>query len=64
MNDIFTLKNVQYAIWNPRDLDSQLPKTVHCGLETITYKEPELWQQLSGKIKNNSLVNFKQYIKL
>ena len=32
-----------YTLRNPRKLDSQLPKTVYCGLETITYKQPQLW---------------------
>ena len=43
------LRNIPYTIRNPRDLDSRLPKTVHCGLETIAYKGPQLWQQLPAK---------------
>ena len=47
------------------DLDSQLPKTVYCELETIAYKGPQLWQQLPAKIKKSSaLLRFKQNIKL
>ena len=42
MNEIFTLRNIPYTIRNPRDLGSQLPKTVYCGLETIEYKGPPL----------------------
>ena len=57
MNDIFRLRNISYTIGNSRDLDSGLPKTVYYGLETITYKGPQLW-------KNNALVSFKQNIKL
>ena len=64
MNDIFRLRNIPYTIRNPRDLDSRLPKTVYCGLETIAYKGPQLWQQLPAKIKkSSSLVSFKQNIK-
>ena len=40
MNEIFMLRSVSYTIKNSRDLDSQLPKPVCCGLETITYQVP------------------------
>ena len=64
MNDIFRLRNIPYTIRNPRDLDSWLPKTVYCGLETLAYKGPQLWQQLPAKIKkSSSLVSFKHNIK-
>ena len=36
MNEIFRLRNISYTIGNSRDLDGGLPKTVYCGLETIT----------------------------
>ena len=56
--DIYTKKYMiinytilNYTIINSRNLDSQLPETVHCGLKTITYKGPQLWQQLPVKIK-------------
>ena len=52
MNEILMLRNIPYTIRNPRNIDSQLPKTVYCRLETITYKGPQLWQQLPAKIKN------------
>ena len=29
MNDIFRLRNIPYKIWNSRDLNSWLPKTVY-----------------------------------
>ena len=51
MNEIFMLRSVSYTIKNSKDLDSQLPKLVYCGLETITYQVPQLWQQLPVKIK-------------
>ena len=35
------LRSVPYDIRNPRDLDSQLPKLVYCGLETVVYKVPK-----------------------
>ena len=49
MNEIFRLRNIPYTERNPRNLDSRLPKTVYCGLETIAYKGPQLWQQLPEK---------------
>ena len=49
------LRNVPYTIRNPRDLDSPLPKTVYCELETITYKGLQLGRKLSAKIKNSSV---------
>ena len=62
MNDIFRLRNITSD--DPRDLDSWLPKTVYCGLETLAYKGPQLWQQLPARIKkSSSLVSFKHNIK-
>ena len=64
MNDIFRRRKIPYTITNPRDLDSWLPKTVYCGLDTLAYKGPQLWQQVPAKIKNSdSLVSFKHNIK-
>ena len=40
---------IPYTIWNLRYLNSQLTKTVHCGLETITSKGPQIWQVLPKK---------------
>ena len=37
INDIFCKRNISYTIRNPKDLDSQIPKTVYCGLDTIAY---------------------------
>ena len=48
MNEIFRLRNIPYTVTNPRNLHSQLPKTVYCGLETISNKGLQLWQQLLG----------------
>ena len=63
MYEIVRLRNIPYT--KSEDLDSRLPKTVYCGLETIAYKGPQLWQQLPAKIKtSNSLMSFKQNIKL
>ena len=45
------MNEIRNTIRNPRDLDSRLPKTVYCGLETIAYKGPQLWQQLPAKMK-------------
>ena len=33
MYEIFMLKNIPYAISNPRDLDIQLTKILYCGLK-------------------------------
>ena len=61
----------QITIKNLRDLDSHFPKIVdakdralqgsciarivHCRLETIIYKGPQLWQLLPGKIRKVAL---------
>ena len=50
-NGIFMLKNMPCALRNSKDLESQLPKTVHYRLENITYKAPQLRQQPPEKIK-------------
>ena len=64
MNDIFRQTNIPYTIRNSKDLDSWLPKTVYCGLETLAYKGPQLWQQLQARIKKScSIVSFKYNIK-
>ena len=51
MNEIFTLRNIPCALRNLKDLESQLPKSVHYRLENITYKGRQLWQQLPKEIK-------------
>ena len=51
MNEIFSLRNIPYAIRNLRGVDSQLPKTVYHGFGTTAHKGPRLWQQLYAKIK-------------
>ena len=55
MTKILMLRNIQHNIRNPRGIDSQLPKTMYCGLETVTYKGREVWQQLPEKIKKITL---------
>ena len=37
INDIFSKRNISYTIRNPKDLDSQIPKTVYCCLDKIAY---------------------------
>ena len=51
MNEILMFRNTPYIIINARDLHSQLPRIVCCGLKTITYKATQLWQQLPEKKK-------------
>ena len=46
MNEIFRLRNIPYTIRNLRDLESQLPKTVYCGLEFIANKGPQLPEKI------------------
>ena len=46
------LENIPYNLGNLTDIDGQLTKTMYCGLETITYKGLQLWQQLPQKVKN------------
>ena len=59
MNEISMLRNTPYYVRKPRDLDSQLPKTMCCGIETMTCRGPQLSQQLTEKIfKNSSSASF------
>ena len=51
MYEIFMLKNILNTRRNPRDLDGQLPNILYCGLETVTYNIPQLWQKLPEEIK-------------
>ena len=46
------MTNIPCKVRNPRDINSQLSKTVYCGLEIITFKGQQLWKQLPKKMKN------------
>ena len=45
------LRTIPHNERSPSDLDSQFPKTIHCGLGTKNYVGPPAWQQLQNKIK-------------
>ena len=47
MNGIINLRNNPYNIRNFREIKFQNINTVSFGLNTISYKGPQLWQQLS-----------------
>ena len=64
MNGIFNLRNNPFNLRNYRELKCQNINTVRYGLNTISYKGPQLWQQLSQSIKSsNTPTIFKNRIK-
>ena len=64
MNDLFNIREMQYNLRNFRELQSYNVRTVRFGLETISFKGPQLWQQLPEDIKNSDSLNlFKHKIK-
>ena len=62
MNEIFRLRNIPYTRRNPRDINSQLPKTVRVlwtwnySIQRTTIMATTTWE--------NYLVSFEQNIKL
>ena len=64
MKNFFTIRENCYNLRNFRDLESGSVKTVNCGLNTILYRGPQLWQQVPEYIKNSENLNlFKSRLK-
>ena len=64
MNDIFQKQENYYSQRNPRSLVSKRKFTTTYGINTISFRGPQTWQDLPQKIKNfDSLNIFKSNIK-
>ena len=57
MNDFFTYRQNNYSIRNFRELDCENVNTINCGLNTLSYKGSQLWQQLPEFIKKSENIN-------
>ena len=57
MNDFFTYRQNNYNIRNFRELDCENVNTINCGLNTLSYKGSQLWQQLPEFIKKSENIN-------
>ena len=64
MNTIFKLRQNTYNLRNFHIFESQIPRTKKFGLDSITYRASQLWENVSEEIRNTaSLLIFKESIK-
>ena len=53
MNDIFQKQENYYFLRNPRSLVSKRKFTSTYGIDTISFRGPQIWQNLPQDIKNS-----------
>ena len=53
MNAVFQTNDCPYELRNPRILASKHKSTMKYGINTITYKGLQIWQNISLEIKNS-----------
>jgi len=64
MNEVFQVKECPYNLRNPRILATMPKSTIRYGIDTVTYKAPQIWQSLPADIRNSeSLDLFKANIR-
>ena len=64
MNDIFQKQENYYSLRNPRSLVSKRKFTTTYGINTISFRGPQIWHDLPHEIKIFDLLNiFKSNIK-
>ena len=61
MNDIFQKRENYYPLINPRSLVSKRKFTTTSGIDTISFRGPQIWQNLPLDIKNSDSLNFFKY---
>ena len=60
MNEVFQTNNCPYDLRNPRLLASKHESTMKYGINTISFKGPQIWQNIPLEIRNSeSLSLFK-----
>ena len=57
MNDIFQKQENYYSLRNPRSLVSKRKFTTTYGFDTMSFREPQIWQDLPQEIKNSDSLN-------
>ena len=64
MDSMFERRNGSYNLRNFQDFFTERTRTVHYGLETLSYRSLQLWSPLPGDIKQaESLETFKRKVK-
>ena len=64
IDDIFQVRKINYNLRHFQKFANTKKNSVKMGLETITYRAPQLWNLVSTEIKNApSLSIFKEKIK-
>mgnify|MGYP001792074473 CR=1 FL=1 len=64
MNDFFSYRKMNYNLRSFREIECENVNTLNCGLNTLTYKGSQLWQQIPDFIKSSENINlFKSKIK-
>ena len=64
VNDIFQKQENYYSLRKPRSLASKWKFTSTYVIDTISFRGPQVWQDLPQDIKNSDLLNlFKSNIK-
>ena len=64
MEDIFKLRNKPYNLRNWQELETLAKKTILYGIESLSYRGPQLWNLIPMEIRNSeSLLIFKKSIK-
>ena len=57
MNEIFQKQENYYSLRNPRSLVSRQKFTTTYGIDTISFREPQNWQDLPQDSKNSDSLN-------
>ena len=64
MNDIFQKQENYYSLRNPRSLVSKRKFATNYGIDTISFRGHQIWQDLPQDIKNSgSFKLFKSNVK-
>ena len=64
MGEVFRIKEIKYDLRTDLSLVSKNIRTVHYGLESISYLGPRIWKLVPNNIKEStSLGSFKMAIK-
>ena len=58
INKVFQSKDCPYDLRNPRILASKHISTMKYGINTIAYKDPQIWQNIPLEIRNSESKSF------
>ena len=64
MGFMFERRNNRYNLRNFQEFATKRKRTVKMGLETLSYRSPQLWSILTENLRQiNSLVQFKENVR-